>query len=163
MASLICRSRRRFFLAWCSSSSICCLEAAFADRLGIRVSPKRERERERERFDFGEWSREKKEKWMRVKRGADEIWLGLVVSGCCLFILNFWVCFFQVDFIIFLGLWVCFVGGFSGGKGFWMNFCMFNFLGNLHFLSRRTWRTCYFVLLKIMKRKKRKKKFNYSF
>ena len=33
----------------------------------------REREREREIFDFGEWSKEKKEKWMRVKRGADEI------------------------------------------------------------------------------------------
>ena len=32
-----------------------------------------EREREIESFDFGEWSREKKEKWMRVKRGADEI------------------------------------------------------------------------------------------
>ena len=26
-----------------------------------------------ERFDFGEWSREKNEKWMRVKRGVDEI------------------------------------------------------------------------------------------
>ena len=37
------------------------------ERLGL------EREREIERFDFGEWSREKKEKWMRVKRGADEI------------------------------------------------------------------------------------------
>ena len=78
MASLIRRSRRRFFLAWCSSSSICCSEVAFADQLGIWVSPQRERvigfgEREIERFDFGEWSREKKEKWMRVKRGADEI------------------------------------------------------------------------------------------
>ena len=42
------------------------------------------------------------------------------------------------------------------------NIDYFNFMGNLHVLSRRTWRTCYFVLPKIMKRKERKN-FNYSF
>ena len=50
--------------------------------LGFTRERERERERERdwvwrvikiERFDFGEWSREKNEKWMRVKRGVDEI------------------------------------------------------------------------------------------
>ena len=118
-------------------------------------------------YSIWEW----KEGWMRF----DWVWWFRVAA---VFILNFWVCFFHVDFIIFLDLWVWFVEGFSGGKGFWMNFCMcyllrkcnkrkenidyFNFLGNLHVLSQRTWRTCYFVLPKIMKRKERKN-FNYSF
>ena len=37
------------------------------------------------------------------------------------------------------------------------NIDYFNFLGILHVLSRRTWRTCYFVLPKIIKRIKKEK------
>ena len=37
------------------------------------------------------------------------------------------------------------------------NIDYFNFLGILHVLSRRTWRTCYFVFPKIIKRKKKEK------
>ena len=104
------------------------------------------------------------------KRWAQQCQVGFRVAA--VFILNFWVCFFHVDFIIFLGLWVWFVGWFGGEKRkeilneflhvYLLRKCnkrkenidYFNFLGNLHALSWRTWRTCYFVLPKIMKRKK---------
>ena len=115
--------------------------------------------------------REKNEKWMRVKRGVDEIWLGLVVSSCyCVYF----------KFIVFLCGFYYF-SRFMGLIFWWIrwrktilneflhvyllrklnkrkeNIDYFNFLGNLHVLSRRTWRTCYFALPKIMKKKKKKK------
>ena len=51
-----------------------------------------------------------------------------IMCSCLIYLFYlgfFFFFFFHVDFIIFLGLWVWFVGGFGEGKGFWMNFCMF--------------------------------------
>ena len=70
----------------------------------------------------------------------DWVWWFQVAA---VFTLNFWVCFFSCGIYYFSGFMGLICWRIQWRKGILneflhVNFCMFNFLGNLHVLSRRT-------------------------